>query len=54
MPKESLNVYLTAVDKMSPALASITDKTRALDKESQQLQQTYEADRKSTRLNSSH
>lgn len=43
MPKESLSVYLTAVDKMSPALASITDKTRALDKESQQLQQTYEA-----------
>lgn len=43
MPKESLSVYLTAVDKMSPVLASITDKTKALDKESQELQQTYEA-----------
>lgn len=43
MPKESLSVYLTAVDKMSPVLASITDKTKALDKESQELQQTYAA-----------
>lgn len=43
MPKESLNIYLTAVDGMSPVLASITDKTKALDKESQQLEQTYEA-----------
>ncbi len=43
MPKESLSVYLTAVDNMSPALASIMDKTKALDKESQQLQQTYNA-----------
>ena len=43
MPKESLNIYLTATDQISPVLASITDKTRALDKESQQLQQTYEA-----------
>lgn len=43
MPRESLSVYLTAVDKMSPVLASITDKTKALDKESQELQQTYEA-----------
>ncbi len=43
MPKESLSVYLTAVDKMSPVLASITDKTRALDKESQELQQAFEA-----------
>ena len=43
MPKESLSIYLTAVDKMSPVLASITDKTKALDKESQELQQTYEA-----------
>lgn len=42
MPKESLSVYLTAVDKMSPVLASITDKTKALDKESQELQQTFE------------
>lgn len=43
MPKESLSVYLTAVDNMSPALASIMDKTKALDKESQELQQTYNA-----------
>ena len=49
MPKESLSVYLTAVDKMSPALASITDKTRALDKESQELQQTYEALQKASK-----
>ena len=42
MPKESLSVYLTAVDGMSPVLASITDKTKALDKESQELAQTYE------------
>ncbi len=37
MPKESLTVYLTAVDQMSPVVASITDKTKALDKETQQL-----------------
>lgn len=43
MPNESLNIYLTAVDKASPVLASITDKTKALDKESQELQQTFEA-----------
>ena len=49
MPKESLSVYLTAVDGMSPVLASITDKTKALDKESQQLEQTYEALQKANR-----
>lgn len=43
MPKDSLTVYLTAVDQMSPALSAITDKTKALDKESQQLAETYEA-----------
>lgn len=42
MPKESLNIYLTAVDGMSPVLASITDKTKALDKETQLLQQATE------------
>lgn len=42
MPKESLSVYLTAIDGISPVFATITDKTRALDKESQELQQTYE------------
>ncbi len=49
MPKESLNIYLTATDQISPVLASITDKTRALDKESQELQQTYEALQKANR-----
>lgn len=43
MPKESLSVYFTAIDGISPVFATITDKTRALDKESQELQQTYEA-----------
>lgn len=43
MPKDSLNIYLTATDQMSPVLASITDKTKALDKESQQLQATYKS-----------
>lgn len=43
MPKDSLNIYLTATDGMSPVLASITDKTKALDKETQQLHQTTNA-----------
>ena len=43
MPKDSLNIYMTIQDGMSPALASITDKTKALDKETQQLQQTTNA-----------
>lgn len=43
MPKESLSVYLTAVDGISSVMTSVADKTRALDKESQELQQTYEA-----------
>lgn len=43
MPKDSLNIYLTATDGMSPVLASITDKTKALDKETQHLQQTTNA-----------
>ncbi len=49
MPKESLNIYMTVTDQISPVLASITDKTRALDKESQELQQTYEALQKANR-----
>lgn len=49
MPNESLNIYLTAIDKASPVLASITDKTKALNKESQQLQQTYDALQKANR-----
>lgn len=43
MPKDSLNVYLTIQDGMSPVLASITDKTKALNKESQLLQATYKS-----------
>ena len=43
MPNKSLSVYMTAFDGMSPVLATIADKTRALDKESQELQQTYVA-----------
>lgn len=43
MPKESLSVYLTAVDGMSSVMTSIADKTKALDKESQELQQTFVA-----------
>ena len=43
MPKESLSVYLSAVDGMSPVLVSITDKTKALDKESQELVQSFVA-----------
>lgn len=49
MPQESLSVYLTAVDKMSPVLASVTDKAKALDKESQELQQTFESLQKANR-----
>lgn len=41
MPKESLSVYFDGVDHISPVLSSLADKTRALDKDSQMLQQTY-------------
>lgn len=43
MPKEGLSVYFSGVDKMSPVLNSITDKTKALDKANEELQQTYNA-----------
>lgn len=43
MPKDTLSVYLTVQDGASPTLSSITDKVKALDKESQKLQQTYTA-----------
>ena len=49
MPKESLSVYLAAVDGISPVLSSVMDKTRALDKESQELQQTYVALQKASK-----
>lgn len=43
MPKEGLSIYFTMEDGTSPVLASISDKTRVLDKETQQLTQSYEA-----------
>ena len=43
MPKEGLNVYFTITDGGSATLASISDKTKALDKETQALAQSYEA-----------
>lgn len=46
MPKEGLSIYFTMHDGTSPVLASISDKTRVLDKETQQLTQSYEAMRK--------
>ena len=39
MPNESVNIYLSAKDGMSSVLSSIGDKTKALDKETQLLQQ---------------
>lgn len=43
MPKDSINVYFTITDNGSKVLASITDKTKALDKETQRLAQTNQA-----------
>ena len=43
MPRGGLNIYFGAVDGMSPVLATIGDKTKALDKETQQLRQSYQA-----------
>lgn len=43
MPNEGLSIYFTITDKASPTLASIGDKTKALDKETQQLAQSYAA-----------
>ena len=43
MPSESLSIYFTIKDGASVALASITDKTKSLDKENQQLRQSYAA-----------
>lgn len=50
MPKEGISVYFSGVDQMSPMLSSLADKTRALDKESQELQQTYNAMKKANQL----
>lgn len=43
MPNESLNIYFTIKDGASVTLATIADKTKALDKETQQLEQSYQA-----------
>ena len=43
MPKGGLNIYFGAIDGMSPVLTTIGDKTKALDKETQQLRQSYQA-----------
>lgn len=43
MPKDSLNIYFAIRDGASPTLSVIADKTRALDKETQQLEQSYQA-----------
>ena len=43
MPRGGLNIYFGAVDGMSPVLTAIGDKTKALDKETQQLRQSYQA-----------
>lgn len=43
MQNESLNLYFTVTDKASTVLALIGDKTRILDKETQELAQSYEA-----------
>lgn len=49
MPKGGLNIYFGAVDGMSPVLTAIGDKTKALDKETQQLNETYRAHEKATK-----
>lgn len=43
MPKDSLNIYFTITDKGSITLSKIGDQTKALDKETQQLVQSYSA-----------
>lgn len=43
MPKEGLNIYFTIKDDGSATLSSISDKTKALDKETQALAQSYAA-----------
>lgn len=43
MPKEGLNIYFTITDGASVTLAKIGEKTKSLDKETQQLAQSYES-----------
>ena len=42
MPKGSVNIYLEMKDDVSPVLTSISDKTKALEKETQLLTEAYE------------
>lgn len=43
MPDERINVYFTITDDGSKVLASISDKTKSLDKDTQRLSQSYAA-----------
>lgn len=43
IPKESMNVYFSIIDNGSPTLTKLTDKTKALNKETQQLEQSFQA-----------
>ena len=43
MPKNGLDVYFTITDGGSATLASLSDKTKALDKDTQTLAQSYAA-----------
>ncbi len=47
MPREGISVYISVKDGASQVLATIGDKTKALDKETQQLAQSQESLRKS-------
>lgn len=47
MPKEGISIYFTIQDGASQVLATIGDKTKALDKETQQLAQSQAALQKS-------
>ena len=47
IPKESMNVYFSIIDNGSPTLTKLTDKTKALNKETQQRQQSFHAMNKS-------
>ena len=49
MPQESIRVYFTMVDGASQVMATIGDQTRALEKETQLLQQTQQGLSKANR-----
>ena len=54
MPESSMSVYFTVIDGGSTVLARIGDKTKALDKETQQLNQTYKDMLDQDHLNQHH